>query len=101
MRSSSITGVSLLVWVSLAPGCNSPPGSAGAQEAASDTALARLAATVITEEGIRAKVFLLAHDSMRGRWTPSPELEQAARWAQARFRELGLRPGGDGGSHIQ
>jgi hypothetical protein len=101
MRSTSIRGTYLLAWVLLAPGCTGPSASAGAQEAASDTVAARLAVSVITEEGIRDKVFLLAHDSMRGRWTPSPELEQAARWAQARFRELGLRPGGDGGSHLQ
>jgi hypothetical protein len=101
MRLPPATGVYLLAWAFLALGCSGPPGAAEAQEGAPDTADVRAAASVITEEGIRDKVFLLAHDSMRGRWTPSPELEQAARWAQARFRELGLRPGGDGGSHLQ
>jgi hypothetical protein len=62
-----------------------------------DTGVAEAAAAAITEEAFRDRVFVLAHDSMRGRATPSRELDQAARWIADRFGELGLRPGGDGG----
>jgi hypothetical protein len=47
------------------------------------------------------RVGVLAHDSMRGRDTPSPELDAAARWIAEEFRRFGLVPGGDDGSFIQ
>ena len=59
------------------------------------------AAAGISEETFQDWVFVLAHDSMRGRWTPSRELDQAARWIADHFRELGLRPGGGGGDFLQ
>jgi len=66
----------------------------------SPQAVARAVAT-ITEADIRAGIGVLADDSMRGRETPSPELEQAAQWVAAQFRRIGLRPGGDSGGYIQ
>lgn len=42
-------------------------------------------------------VEMLAHDSMRGRQTGSPEHREAAEYVAARFRELGLRPAGSDG----
>jgi len=59
------------------------------------------AALTITETDFRAKLGALAHDSTRGRETPSPELEKAAVWIAARFRDAGLRPAGDGGGFLQ
>ncbi|HYK82864.1 MAG TPA: M28 family peptidase [Gemmatimonadales bacterium] len=44
---------------------------------------------------------VLADDSMRGRDTPSPELEEVARYIAAQFRRSGLAPGGDAGSYLQ
>ncbi|MGH7537076.1 MAG: M20/M25/M40 family metallo-hydrolase, partial [Gemmatimonadales bacterium] len=55
----------------------------------------------ITPEDIRRRVGLLADDSMLGRATPSPQLEQAARYIAGEFRRLGLKPGGDSGSYLQ
>ena len=43
---------------------------------------------------------VLAHDSMRGRATPSPELEEAARWIAGEFAAMGLEPGGGGGEFV-
>lgn len=43
----------------------------------------------------------LAHDSMKGRATPSPELESAARYVEAAFRRSSLLPAGDSGSYMQ
>ena len=57
-------------------------------------------------EGIRAEDFsrrvgVLANDSMRGRATPSPELDRAAEWIAAELRRMGLAPGGDDGGFLQ
>jgi hypothetical protein len=38
---------------------------------------------------------------MKGRDTPSPELEQAAAYVASELRRFGLRPGGDSGTFIQ
>ena len=43
---------------------------------------------------LRHDLAVLAHDSLRGRGTPSSELESAARYVAARFAELGLEPFG-------
>jgi hypothetical protein len=47
----------------------------------------------VDAEELRRAVGVLAHDSMRGRATPSPELEQTAEYVADRFRAFGLRPG--------
>ena len=59
------------------------------------------AAATITAADMAREVGALAHDSMRGRDTPSPELEKAAEYLAARFRSLGLEPAGDEGGYIQ
>ncbi len=62
---------------------------------------ARAAAATITEGEFFWRVGVLAHDSMRGRPTPSPELDETARWVADEFRKFGLEPGGDDGTFIQ
>jgi hypothetical protein len=59
------------------------------------------AAATITGEDLRRRIGVIAHDSMRGRFTPSPELEETAAWVTRELELLGLRPGGDGGSFLQ
>jgi hypothetical protein len=61
----------------------------------------RSAIETITEADFRAKLGALAHDSTRGRETPSPELERATEWVAAQFHSAGLRPGGYAGSYFQ
>ena len=51
----------------------------------------------ITPALLARHVAALANDSMRGRATPSPELEEAATYVAAVFRGAGLRPAGDSG----
>lgn len=68
---------------------------------AQDPPGARRAAAAITAAELRRHVFTLADDSMRGRWTPSPELALAAQYLAAQLRQAGLRPGGDQGSYLQ
>ena len=48
------------------------------------------AAETITAHDLRAKIEILAHDSMMGRDTPSPGLERAAEYVAGEFRRLGL-----------
>jgi hypothetical protein len=55
----------------------------------------------ITTADVAHRIGVLAHDSMRGRDTPSPELELAAAYIAAEFGRFGLTPGGDDGSFIQ
>src|SRR2546428_11963258 len=38
---------------------------------------------------------------MRGRNTPSPELEKVAAYVAGEFKRVGLRPGGDSGGFLQ
>jgi hypothetical protein len=59
------------------------------------------AAETITAADMARRIGALAADSMRGRDTPSPELEKAARYISEEFRRLGLEPAGDAGTYIQ
>jgi hypothetical protein len=73
----------------------SPAPAAGANGAAA------AAAALITAETVRAHVHFLASDEMRGRDTPSPELERAAEYLAERLREYGLAPAGEDGTWFQ
>ena len=55
----------------------------------------------ITPENVFEHIAFLASDEMRGRDTPSPELERVAEYMAAHFEGLGLAPAGDPGSFIQ
>ncbi len=59
------------------------------------------AAETISANDLRARIEILAHDSMMGRETPSPGLERAAAYVVGEFRKLGLRPAGDRGTYEQ
>jgi hypothetical protein len=59
------------------------------------------AANTITTDDIRNRIGIIAHDSMRGRDTPSPELEEVANYIAAEFEAFGLRPGGEAGGFLQ
>lgn len=55
----------------------------------------------IRKDEMRADLFFLAGDSMRGRLTDTPENALAADWIASRFERLGLTPAGDGGTYFQ
>ncbi len=74
-------------------------GPAGAQMA-KPGAGATAAAATITESDMRAHMGVVAHDSMRGRDTPSPELMETARYVADQFASFGLAPGA-GDSYLQ
>jgi hypothetical protein len=46
----------------------------------------------ITSDIIRKDIFFLASDSMKGRNTPSPELDIAANYIASEFKSYGLQP---------
>ena len=76
------------------------PLAAQAPSLSAQLAVERAAAT-INGDDVRRRIGVIAADSMRGRYTPSPELEETAEWIASEFRSMGLRPGGDGGSFLQ
>jgi len=69
--------------------------------AAQSPATVQRAVQSITPDDIRRRIAIIADDSMRGRDTPSPELEKVAAYIASEFRRLGLKPGGDNGSFLQ
>jgi hypothetical protein len=83
--------------------CGTTPASmpVPAPAPAQTVAGTRAAAALITAESVRAHVHFLASDEMRGRDTPSPELERAAEYLADQFREYGLRPAGENGTYFQ
>ncbi len=64
-------------------------------------AAVRAAVETITEADFRQRLGVIADDSMRGRPTPSPQLEATAAYIADAFRRFGLAPGGDSGTYIQ
>jgi hypothetical protein len=55
----------------------------------------------IRRDEMRADLFFLAGDSLRGRLTDTPENALAAEWIRARFERLGLTPAGSDRSFYQ
>src|SRR5262249_9686307 len=55
----------------------------------------------IRQEDLRADLFFLAGDSMRGRLTDTEENRAAADFIRSRFERMGLKPAGPNGSYFQ
>ncbi len=55
----------------------------------------------ITADEVRRRIGVIADDSMLGRATPSPQLDQVAAYVAGEFRRFGLKPGGDSGTYVQ
>ncbi|MGA7410578.1 MAG: M20/M25/M40 family metallo-hydrolase [Bryobacteraceae bacterium] len=51
----------------------------------------------ISADSLRGNLSFLASDALKGRFTPSPELDVAAEFIASQFRKAGLEPGGDQG----
>lgn len=66
-----------------------------------DSGAVERAAGTITERDYMRRVGVIAHDSMRGRETPSPDLDRAAAWIAAELQGMGLRGGAEDGGFIQ
>jgi hypothetical protein len=59
------------------------------------------AAGTITAADVARRVNIIADDSMMGRDTPSPGLEQTAAYIAAQFKAFGLAPAGDSNGYLQ
>ena len=59
------------------------------------------AVSSITPADVAARIGVIAADSMRGRNTPSPELDKTAQYIAGEFQRFGLKPGGDDGTFLQ
>src|SRR5687768_403535 len=57
--------------------------------------------TALSAQRYMADVTWLSRPEMKGRASGSPELEQAADYIAAAFRQAGLRPAGDNGTFFQ
>jgi hypothetical protein len=97
-RSGSLLLPALLL--SLLGAC-APGPPAPAPPAPATASPAEIAEDRITPDAVLEHVAYLASDAMRGRDTPSPELEEAALYIAARFEGMGLTPAGGDGSFIQ
>jgi len=81
--------------------CSSSGSSDSAAAATDPVASVQAALAEIDPEGIFEKASVLAADSMRGRNTPSPEIEATAVWIAERMEAAGLQPGAADGGWIQ
>src|SRR2546425_431051 len=86
--------VSKLSWLLIAAGV---PGALAAQAPAS----VQRAVNSVTPQDVVRRIGIIADDSMLGRATPSPQLEQVAQYIAAEFQRFGLRPGGERGTYFQ
>src|SRR6185436_11490230 len=55
----------------------------------------------IRQDDLRADLFFLAGDSLRGRLTDTEENRAAADYIRSRFERMGLKPAAPGGSYFQ
>src|SRR5712671_6281168 len=58
-------------------------------------------AASITPQDVQRRIGIIADDSMLGRATPSPQLEEVAAYIAAEFKRFGLKPGGENGTFFQ
>ncbi|MGH9673328.1 MAG: M28 family peptidase, partial [Bryobacteraceae bacterium] len=56
--------------------------------------------TILRDE-LKAELYFLASDAMRGRLTGTPEYALAAKYIETRFQKLGLKPAGRAQSFVQ
>jgi len=56
---------------------------------------------IFSESRMMADITHLASAAFKGRELGTPELDTAADYIAAQFQQIGLQPGGDGGSYIQ
>jgi len=91
---SVLSGAVLALAACAAPSAAPPASMAGPATAATT-------APSVTGEAMRARIYYLASDALRGRDTPSPGLEAAAAYLSSEAQRIGLEPAGDDGTYYQ
>ncbi|HEX2091544.1 MAG TPA: M28 family peptidase, partial [Longimicrobiaceae bacterium] len=76
------------------------PAPAPAAPVAPSGSTAGATSAPITAQDLRTRVFIVAHDSMRGRMTGEPGVRKAADYLVRELTRLGVRPAGDSGSYL-
>jgi hypothetical protein len=82
-----------------APATGPAPAGAAPAGAGAGTAAATFGAPITADE-LRARLGILAHDSMRGRETGTPGARMAADYLVRELTRMGVRPAGDGGTYL-
>ena len=98
-RRVAVLALSALSALSVA--CAPAPAATGAGVAAVDAAPAASADLAVSEARLRADLFALAGDAMRGREAGTLDELRASAWIADRAREAGLEPAGDDGTYFQ
>src|SRR5690349_18925330 len=93
-----MTARRILLPAALALVAGAAPALAQAPRAAARPASG---ADVITIDDARARLEFISSDFMRGRDTPSPELNIVASYLVSNYRAMGFQPGGEGGTFYQ
>lgn len=91
----------MAVLIAAMPMCAQESGRSSARQEAAAAGGPVDDAGSITQDVLRRHVSVIAHDSMRGRLTPSPGLNRTASYIASQFARLELRPLGDSGTFIQ
>ncbi|HRP08749.1 MAG TPA: M28 family peptidase [Gemmatimonadales bacterium] len=98
--SSKARTASMALLVATAAGCAGAPLTPMPGAVAYERELMR-AAESITPGSVLERIWVIAHDSMGGRDTPSPGLEKTAEYFASKYREWGVQPAGENGSYFQ
>ena len=99
-RRSALSLAALALVAGAAPAYSQAP-AAQAGLAGGASPAARAAAETITPSDVYARIEFLASDQMRGRATPSPELEIAAAYLVNQYKLWGYQPGGEDSTFYQ
>ena len=91
----------LLAALALVAGAAPASAQAPRAAAAPTPAAVAAAANVITIEDARARLEFISSDLMRGRDTPSPELNIVASYLVSTYKTMGFQAGGEGGTFYQ
>jgi hypothetical protein len=82
--------LALVLYILSAPLVSAPPAASPPLTPEEEAVL-----SAISPDSLRANLSFLASDDLKGRFTPSPELDIAAGFIASRFRSAGLEPLGD------
>lgn len=93
MRGAAVIGAVFSIGVF---GCSAPDGEANSAAGGIEAAVLS-----INQDDYARRLGVIAHDSMSGRYTPSPGLSATAAWIAGEFEAMGLEPMGDEGSYLQ